>query len=103
MKPVILTRSNFESEIKNTDKPVLIDFYADWCGPCRMLSPVIEQLAEELEDVKVCKLNIDEQDEIASALGIMTIPTVMVVKDGKLVKKAVGYQSKEKLKKLLAV
>lgn len=101
MKPIKLTTENFESEVKNSDKPVLIDFYADWCGPCKMLSPVIEQLAEEFQSAKICKINVDEQSQIASAFGVMSIPTVVVIKNGKMSKKSVGYQSKDKLIKML--
>ncbi|MDD4840270.1 MAG: thioredoxin [Clostridia bacterium] len=102
MKPIKLAVENFDNEVKLSEKPVLIDFYADWCGPCKMLAPIIEELANELTDTKVCKVNVDEQPEIASSFGVMSIPTVVVIKEGNYYKKAVGYQSKDKLMKLLA-
>jgi len=102
MKPIKLAVENFDNEVKLSEKPVLIDFYADWCGPCKMLAPIIEELANELTDTKVCKVNVDEQPEIASSFGVMSIPTVVVIKEGNFYKKAVGYQSKDKLMKLLA-
>ncbi len=102
MKPIILTRDNYEQEVTSYDKPVLIDFYADWCGPCRMVAPVIAQLAEEVTDAKICKVNVDEQNELAAEFGIMSIPTLVVMKNGRIVKKTVGAQSKEALLKMIA-
>lgn len=102
MKPLKLNQNNFENEVSNSDKPVLIDFYADWCGPCRMLGPVIEELAGEVSDAKICKINVDEEEELASKFGVMSIPTVVVIKDNKVVNKSVGYQSKEKLLAMLS-
>ena len=87
MAVIKLTAQNFEQEVVNSEKPVLVDFYADWCGPCKMMAPVVEEIAEEKEDAKVCKLNIDEEMEIAQKYGVMSIPTLMVFKDGKVVKK----------------
>ena len=87
MAVIKLTAQNFEQEVVNSEKPVLVDFYADWCGPCKMMAPVVEEIAEEKEDAKVCKLNIDEEMEIAQKYGVMSIPTLMVFKDGKVDRK----------------
>lgn len=96
------TTANFEAEVLKADKPVLVDFYADWCGPCKMMAPTIEQLAEELADVAVIgKLNVDENEAIAAQYGIMSIPTLLVFKGGKLVKKAIGVQAKEDVEQMI--
>lgn len=102
MKPIILTAENYSDEVNNYEKPVLIDFYADWCGPCRMVAPVIAQLAEEVKDAKICKVNVDEQNSLAAEFGIMSIPTLVILKNGRIVNKAVGVQSKEALLKMIA-
>lgn len=101
MKPIILTKSNYDEEVLKSSKPVLIDFYADWCGPCKMLGPVIEKLAEEVTHAKICKVNVDSENELASKFGVMSIPTIVVIKDGKVYNKAVGLQSREKLLNML--
>lgn len=96
------TTANFEAEVLNADKTVLVDFYADWCGPCKMMAPTIEQLAEELADIAVIgKLNVDDSEEIAAQYGIMSIPTLVVFKDGKAVNKVIGVQSKEVVEKMI--
>ena len=84
MAVIHLTLENFEAEVIQSDKPVLVDFFAPWCGPCRMLSPIIDEIAEERTDVKVCKINTDEQEELAMRFGIMSIPTLIVFKTVKL-------------------
>ena len=97
-----LNASNFEQEVLQSNLPVLVDFWASWCGPCRMLAPVIDEIAEENDTVKVCKVNVDEQEELASQFGIMSIPTLLIFKNGALVNQAVGVQSKQALLELLA-
>lgn len=102
MKAITITSENFEQEVLKSDKPVLIDFYANWCGPCKMLSPVIEKLAEELDYAKVGKINVDEENSLAASFGVMSIPTIVVMKNGKVTNKAVGVQSKDKLISMLS-
>lgn len=96
------TDQNFEQEVLKSEKPVLVDFWAAWCGPCQMIGPIIEELAEEAKDrYKVGKLNVDENRETASKYGVMSIPTLIIFKDGKEAKQLVGVQSKENLKEEL--
>lgn len=97
-----LTTENFEQEVLKAEQPVLVDFYADWCGPCQMMGPVVEEISTETEGAKVCKLNIDEQMEIAQKYGVMTIPTFMVFKNGEPVRKEMGAMPKSVLKEMLA-
>ena len=93
-----ITRNNFEQEVLHSDKPVLIDFWAPWCGPCRMLSPVISEIAEEYGDkVKVCKVNVDEEGDLAAAFNVMSIPMLVVMKDGKVTNSAVGVRPKAQI------
>jgi thioredoxin 1 len=94
MSIVNLTKENFETEVLQSSKPVLIDFWAAWCGPCRMLSPVVDEIAEEREEVKICKINVDEQPELASAFQVMSIPTMAFLKNGKVVDQSVGVKPK---------
>ena len=97
-----ITGQNFQKEVLQSGQPVLLDFWAPWCGPCRMLSPVVEQLAEEYGgQVKVGKVNVDEEGELASAFQVMSIPCIVVMKDGKIVEKAVGYRPKAQLEEML--
>lgn len=102
MAEVKITVSNFESEVLRSDQPVLVDFYADWCGPCRMLAPVLEEIAREYEGgVKVGKVNVDEQMELAQKFGVSSIPLLVVIKDGQPVAKSLGYRPKEEIVNLL--
>lgn len=94
MAALHVTIDNFESEVLQSDKPVLVDFWASWCGPCKMLLPIIEELADEVTDAKICKINVDEQQELAARFHVMTIPTLMVFKDGKMVESSVGVKPK---------
>lgn len=102
MAEIRITSENFEKEVIKSDIPVLLDFFATWCGPCRMIAPFIEEIAEEYEGkVKVCKLDVDEASELAIAYGVSSIPTVMVFKNGEVTAKAVGYRSKAELEDML--
>ena len=101
MAVVTITKENFEQEVLQSAKPVLLDFWASWCGPCRMLSPVVDEVAEERTDVKVGKVNVDEQPELAGEFGVMSIPTLLVFEQGKLVRQAVGARPKDSVLELL--
>ena len=102
MSVVSLNEKNFEEEVLKSEKTVLIDFWASWCGPCRMMSPVVDQIAEEMQDtVKVCKINIDEEQNLAVRYNVMSIPTFVILKNGKEVGRTIGVQDKEEIKKLL--
>ena len=94
MAALTITKQNFQEEVMNSDKPVLLDFWAPWCGPCRMVVPIVEQIAEERPDIKVGKVNVDEQIELASQFRVMTIPTLVVMKNGQIVKQAAGARNK---------
>ena len=94
MAVVNVTLENFEAEVIKSDLPVLVDFWASWCGPCRMLSPIVDQIADERTDIKVCKVNVDDQEELAMRFGIMSIPTLIVFKNGEVTKKTMGVQPK---------
>lgn len=97
MSVITITKENFESEVLSSPKPVLVDFWASWCGPCRMLSPVVDQIAQETDAVKVGKINVDEQSELAQQFGVMSIPTLMVFKNGAPAETSVGVVPKEKI------
>ena len=102
MAELKITRENFENEVMKSDIPVLIDFWAPWCGPCRMMGPIIEQLADEYEGkAKVGKVNVDEEGELSQAFGVMSIPTIVLIKDGKVVKQAVGARPKTEVEAML--
>ena len=97
MSYVTLTKENFEQEVLRCDKPVLVDFWAPWCGPCQALAPTVEEIAAERSDVKVGKVNVDDQQELARTYRIMSIPTLMVFKNGEMVRREVGGRSKEEI------
>jgi len=101
MSVITITKDNFQSEVISSDKPVLLDFWASWCGPCRMLSPTVDALAEELSDVKVGKVNVDEQPELAMQFKVMSIPTLVVMKDGKIVSQSLGVRPKAEILSML--
>ncbi len=96
-----ITKDNFENEIVKADKPVLVDFWASWCGPCRMLSPTIDEIAEEHPEIKVCKINIDDEAELAIRHGVMSVPTLMLFKNGEIAQTAVGVRPKDEILDLL--
>lgn len=97
MKVLHINKDNFHKEVLDSDKPVLLDFFASWCGPCRMVGPILDEIAEEREDIKVCKVNIDEQPELASRFRIMSVPTLMVLKNGQIMEQSVGARPKHQI------
>ena len=97
MSAILVNKNNFQEEVLNSDKPVLVDFWAPWCGPCRMVLPIIEEIAEENEDIKVVKINVDEDPELAKQFGVMTIPTLYVFKNGQAVNHRSGAMPKEQI------
>ena len=101
MAAMHINMENFEEEVMRSEKPVLLDFFAPWCGPCRELGPVVDELAAELSDVKVAKINVDEERELAKKYRVFSIPTLVVIKGGEVVNKAVGARSKEEILQML--
>lgn len=101
MAVIKITSDNFDQEVLQSDKPVLIDFWASWCGPCQMLSPIVEEVADEVTDVKVGKMNVDEEPELASRFGVMNIPTLVVMSQGRVVNQSVGYIGKQEVLALI--
>ena len=100
MEIIQLTRTNYD-EVTASDKPLLIDFYADWCGPCKMLSPIIDQIGEERDDIQVCRVNIDDEPKMANQFGISAVPTLVVMKGGQVTNTGVGFMPKERVLALL--
>lgn len=101
MSYINITNQNFNEEVLQSDKPVLIDFWASWCGPCRMIAPIVEEIAEERSDIKVGKINVDEEPELATRFGIMSIPTLVMMRDGEMVNKLVGARPKNQILDML--
>ena len=101
MSAVNINQSNFQNEVMNSDKPVLLDFWAPWCGPCRMVVPIVEEIARERSDIKVGKINVDENPELAGQFGVMSIPTLVVMKDGKIVNQSMGAKPKRAILAML--
>ena len=101
MSVLHITKDNFQEEVLNSTKPVLVDFWAAWCGPCRMVGPILDEIAKEREDIKVCKINVDEEQSLAMEYQVMTIPTLMVVKNGQVVSRVSGARPKAQLLKLV--
>ena len=101
MSVIKVNKSNFENEVIKSDKKVLVDFYADWCGPCRMVSPIVDEIAEEYPEYKVCKINVDEENELAASFGVMSVPSLFVVENGKIVNQVVGAQPKAQILAIL--
>ena len=101
MSAIHINNQNFKNEVLYSDKPVLLDFWASWCGPCRMVLPIVEEIAKERNDIKVGKINVDEQPELAAQFGVMSIPTLVVIKDGKIVRQAMGARPKSAILAML--
>lgn len=101
MNEINLTKDNFDTEVINSDKTVLIDFWATWCGPCRMIAPIVEEVANENPDIKVCKVNVDEQPDLARMFNIASIPTLVVIKNAEVTNTGIGFMDKEKILALL--
>ena len=101
MSAMVITKANFQTEVMESDRPVLLDFWASWCGPCRMVSPTIDEIASERDDIKVGKINVDEQPELAGAFQVMSIPTLVVMKGGKIANRAMGARPKAQILSLL--
>ncbi len=95
MSAININKNNFQSEVLNSEKKVLLDFWAPWCGPCRIVVPIVEEIADERPDIKVGKINVDEEAELANRFGIMSIPTLVVIENGKIVNQAIGARAKE--------
>lgn len=102
MSAQVLTKENFQKEVMESDKPVLVDFWAPWCGPCRMVSPLVDEIADEIDYAKVGKVNVDEQSELAAQYGVMSIPTLIVFKNGRIAQQAVGARDKNGIRALLS-
>lgn len=101
MSALIISQNNFEKEVLQSDRPVLLDFWAEWCGPCRMVSPIVEEIADEHPEIKVGKVNVDEQQELAAKFGVMSIPSLFVLKNGEIVNQAIGARPKQQILDML--
>ena len=101
MSVLHITKDTFEKDVLHSDKPVLLDFFAVWCGPCKMIAPVLDEIAAEREDIKVCKVNVDEEPELAAKYQVMSIPTLMVIKDGEVVNQSLGAKPKAQILDML--
>ena len=101
MSVLVIDKSNFQKEVLESDKPVLLDFWAVWCGPCKMISPIVDEIASEHPEIKVGKINVDQEQELAVKFGVVSIPSLFVVKDGKVVNQSVGLIPKDKILSLL--
>ena len=101
MSAININQSNFQNEVMNSDKPVLLDFWAPWCGPCRMVVPIVEEIARDRSDIKVGKINVDENPELAGQFGVMSIPTLVVMKNGKIVNQSTGAKPKSAILAML--
>ena len=101
MSAININKNNFQNEVLNSEKPVLLDFWASWCGPCRMVSPIVDEIAAERGDIKVGKVNVDEQPELAAQFGVMSIPTLVVMKGGKVANQMVGARPKSQILAML--
>ncbi len=97
MSVIAVNKNNFEQEVLQSDKPVLVDFWASWCGPCRMIAPTVEEIAQEREDIKVVKINVDEEPELATRYQIMSIPTLLVIENGEVIKQSLGVKPKHQI------
>ena len=103
MSVINVTTADFQKEVMESEKIVLLDFWAPWCGPCRMLGPIVESIAEEYPDVKVCKVNVDEEGDLAQQFGVMSIPAVFVLENGKIINQSVGVKPKQQLLEMLGL
>ena len=101
MSVININNNNFQDEVMHSEKPVLLDFWASWCGPCRMVSPIVDEIAAERSDIKVCKINVDEQPELAAQFGVISIPTLVVMKNGNVINQAVGARPKAQILAML--